>query len=397
MRRITKEVGVHCYLTCLYFLLLPLTIAVNTSGSSFLKLASIPIGLYFLFTFIFTKQKLHINIVHLLLLLYTFTTPLTLFVSADAASISFVIGYFLNAMLYVCLSVVKYNQAELRLLENVQVALLLIITVWTLSAGGMDNDRTTLSVFGQTSDPNYFVGFFIFPFAVTLKKIAESKYRILYFLLIIASCYAIFLSGSRGGFLAILVTIAAFAVLYPKTIKNKILTLVVGVTALFIVLLIVWPLLPDIIVKRLTVESVVETGGTGRVDIWKSMLAEIVNSPNKLILGRGINALHPMLKNGRYGSAGAHNQLLQVLYNQGLIGLLTFVALVLGCFIRCIKKRSVVSVAVLGMMALSISLSFNQTTRTFWNLVAYAAFAFPKEETMDTADAANDGGSKIDE
>jgi hypothetical protein len=31
-------------------------------------------------------------------------------------------------------------------------------------------------------------------------------------------------------------------------------------------------------------------------------------------------------------------------------------------------------------MALSVSLSFNQTTRTFWNLIAYAAFAFPDSD-----------------
>jgi hypothetical protein len=39
-----------------------------------------------------------------------------------------------------------------------------------------------------------------------------------------------------------------------------------------------------------------------------------------------------------------------------------------------------VSIAIVGMMALSISLSFNQTTRTFWNLIAYAAFNFTENE-----------------
>jgi hypothetical protein len=39
-----------------------------------------------------------------------------------------------------------------------------------------------------------------------------------------------------------------------------------------------------------------------------------------------------------------------------------------------------VAIAIVGMMALSISLSFNQTTRTFWNLIAYAAFAFPENK-----------------
>ena len=40
------------------------------------------------------------------------------------------------------------------------------------------------------------------------------------------------------------------------------------------------------------------------------------------------------------------------------------------------------------MMALSMSLTFNQTTRTFWNLIAYAAFVFPNTETINI----NSGG-----
>jgi O-antigen ligase len=72
--------------------------------------------------------------------------------------------------------------------------------------------------------------------------------------------------------------------------------------------------------------------------------------------------------------------MIQVLYNQGLIGLIAFTALTIGCFLHCVRKRKTVSVAIIGMMALSISLSFNQTTRTFWNLVAYAAINFSENE-----------------
>lgn len=45
------------------------------------------------------------------------------------------------------------------------------------------------------------------------------------------------------------------------------------------------------------------------------------------------------------------------------------------------RKRSTVSIAIIGMLALSVSLSFNQTTRTFWNLVAYAALNFSRSES----------------
>ena len=64
------------------------------------------------------------------------------------------------------------------------------------------------------------------------------------------------------------------------------------------------------------------------------------------------------------------------------MGFLAFMFLTAISFLRCVKRRKTVAIAILGMMALSVSLSFNQTTRTFWNLIAYAAFAFPEEEII---------------
>ena len=148
------------------------------------------------------------------------------------------------------------------------------------------------------------------------------------------------------------------------------------------------PILPEKIVERMSVEAVVETGGTGRMDIWKSMLREIFYQPEKLLFGRGITAMHQLFIFGTLNQVFAHNQVIQTLYNQGLVGLLSFLLLAGIGFFRCIKRRKAVSIAILGMMALSVSLSFNQTTRTFWNLIAYAAFAFPDNDT----NTINNGG-----
>ena len=123
-----------------------------------------------------------------------------------------------------------------------------------------------------------------------------------------------------------------------------------------------------------------ETGGTYRVDIWASILKEIIHNPGDLIFGRGIVAMHRIFINGKWGEVVAHNQFIQVLYNQGIVGFLSFSLLTIVAFMRCLGKRKAVSIAIIGMMALSISLSFDQTTRTFWNLIAYAAFAFPENK-----------------
>lgn len=375
-----RQISPHCILSCLYFLLLPTTIAVNRSGNSILKLATIPIGLFFLITLILSNRKLQINGVHLALLLYTLSVVATLFLNADSGALVSVFGYVLNAALYICLTVIPYNKAELELMEKTQIILLVLLNVMTLFSNETQEDRTTLVIMGQTSDPNYFVGFFIFPLTVALKGLVSGKHSFFYLLLIAVSLYSVFLSGSRGGFLAVAVTIAGFAVLYPSGFGKRILFLTGGLVLILIFWTVFKPFLPENIVERMSVAAVVETGGTGRMDIWNSMLREIVDQPEKLLLGRGINTMHWLFIDGRWTYAGAHNQALQVVYNQGLIGLLSFIALTGISFFRCLKRRKTVAIAILGMMALSISVSFNQTTRTFWNLIAYAAFAFPNSD-----------------
>lgn len=371
-----RQISPHCILSCLYFLLLPTTIAVNSSGNSILKLATIPIGLFFLVTLFLSNQKLQINGVHLALLLYTFSVVATLFCDAGATSTDFVVGYILNAALYICITAIPYNRAELELLEDIQILLLVILNALALFSSGTEDDRTTLLIMGQTSDPNYFVGFFIFPLAVALKKMVSGKYSLLYLALIGVSLYSVFLSGSRGGLLAVAVTVAAFAFLYPSDFAKRFLFLFGGLLLILIFWTVFKPILPEKIVERMSLSSVVESGGTGRLEIWESMLQEIMDQPEKFLLGRGINSRHRMIKQGSLVHVVAHNQIIQTLYNQGLIGLLAFLLLPGIGFFRCVKRRKTVSIAILGMMALSLSLSFNQTTRTFWNLIAYAALAF---------------------
>ena len=383
-----RQISSHCILSCLYFLLLPTTIAVNSAGNSILKLATIPIGLFFLFTLLLSNRKLQINGVHLALVIYTLSAISTLFMNASAEAKDYVIGYILNAALYICLTIIPYNKAELELMEKIQILLLVILNVLTLFSNGTQADRTTLMIMGQTSDPNYFVGFFIFPLTVALQKLISGKHPLLYLLLIVMSLYSVFLSGSRGGFLAIAVTIAGFAVLYPSGFVKRILFLSGGLVLLFALWTVFKPVLPENIVERMTLSAVVETGGTGRVVIWKSMIREIVDQPEKLLLGRGINAMHRLFVDGSWTVVVAHNQVVQTVYNQGLIGLISFLVLTGISFFRCLKNRKIVSIAIIGMMALSISLSFNQTTRTFWNLIAYAAFAFPNSDT----NTINNGG-----
>ncbi|MBQ6795247.1 MAG: O-antigen ligase family protein [Clostridia bacterium] len=376
MLRFKNGISLHCVLASVYFLMLPLTIAVNSAGASFLKIATVPIGLYFAISLLFYKQEFQINLVHIALVVFTLSTVVTLFMANDRVSVMTVMGYFLNAALYISMSVVPYNEKELKVFEYVQVALLVIIIVATLADDALGiADRETLTVFGQVSDPNYFVGFLVFPLSVVLEKTIKSRWRIFYIILVAVGIYTVFLSGSRGGLLAIIITVIAFAVIYPEGIHNKVLVMIAllgGMLALWVLLS---PILPEHIVERMSVEAVVETRGTYRADIWQSMLEEIKNSGWEVIFGRGIAVQNIMMIAGEKAAVGAHNYFIQLIYNQGIIGFVLFLFLVITIIAKCIKKQKNVVVALIGMLILVMSLSVNPSIKTLWNIIPYAAFA----------------------
>ena len=366
--------------------MLPLTISVNAAGASLLKLATIPISIYFLFSLLFYKKPFRINIVHIVLCVYTVVTLVTVFVNPSRSNIEYIIGYFLNAALFICISIVEYNESELKLLEYVQIALLIIITAITFYNGTTVHGRATLSLFGQEYDPNYYVGFFIFPLTVTMKKIYTGKYRLVYIALALLAIYAVFSSGSRGGLLAILVTIAAFAIIYPKKRKEKLLVLLGMLLAVLFFWFAIRPFLSDTVVERMSISAVIETGGTNRTKVWASMINEMKNSSWEIVFGRGIQQYHRMTIDGKVYMAAAHNHIIQVMYDQGIIGLVAFALLVIVCIARCFKKRKCVAIALVGMMALSLSLSFNPSVKSFWNIIPYAAFVFSDAKIGDVED-----------
>lgn len=67
------DIGIACLLGCLYFLAVPLTITVNDSGNSMLKLLTLPIGGYLAVSLFFYRKSIELNLVHLGAFLYLLT------------------------------------------------------------------------------------------------------------------------------------------------------------------------------------------------------------------------------------------------------------------------------------------------------------------------------------
>ena len=377
------DIGIACILACIYFLALPLTITTNSSGNSFLKILTIPVAGYFAASCFFYRKKLELNIVHLFSFLFLITVVMTLFADNSALSVKYVLGYFETIGLMFLITIRKYTANEIKAFEITQLLLLgVMVTLGLVGADWYgDKNRNTMMIFGTTSDPNYFSGFFILPMAVALKKLRENKiYTVICSVLLVLGAYMVFSSGSRGGLLGLAVMIMTFVFINAKGTKQRIIGVGAAIAAAIIIWLVVIPILPEDVAARFSIKNVVESRGTGRGDIWISMLKTIKNSTWELLYGRGIMAYHEMMMDGELVRVVAHNQIIQSLYNQGIPGFIMFILMSFAAVFRNIKKRGYISAAMLGTLTLSMTLTFNPSIKAFWNLLIYAAFSFDISE-----------------
>lgn len=371
------DIGLGCLLTCIYFAALPLTITTNSSGNSFLKILTIPVAGYLAVSLVFYKEKLELNVIHFLSVLFLISVVNTLFADNSIVSINFVRGYIETIALLFLVTVRKYNDTEIEAFEITQLVLLVILIYLGFSGAEWFGDRNTMTIFGATCDPNYFAGLFLLPLSIALKKLRENKiYMFVCPVLILLGTYIVLSSGSRGGLLALIVTVVSFVFFGAKNAKQRICGMsAAAITAIFMWLVII-PLLPEDVSARFSLSNVIESRGSLRVDIWISMLTEIKNSTWELFCGRGINAYHTMMKEGKLAQVVAHNQFIQSMYNQGIFGFLSFTAMSGFAILRNRNDRKYISAAMLGTLALAMSLSINPSIKAFWNLLIYSALSF---------------------
>ena len=108
------DIGIACLLGCLYFLAVPLTITVNDSGNSMLKLLTLPIGGYLAVSLFFYRKSIELNLVHLGAFLYLLTIVATLYVDGSSLAVRYVIGYVQTFGLLFLMTLRRYTANEIK-------------------------------------------------------------------------------------------------------------------------------------------------------------------------------------------------------------------------------------------------------------------------------------------
>jgi O-antigen ligase len=377
----SEKINIHTIIACLYFACMPLSIVPIPGNISLLKFFSIFSGLALILALFLSKNisEIQFNIVHLFIGLYVIYSISSLFLLYDANAWVILRGNIETTALLYIISFRIYNEKEKKALFNSW----LIAGIITLAAMFFNSvefgmtGRLTIGIGSGNEDPNQLCGYFFVPMLICIEKIVNrTKYKILYVFLLLAMLYVSFATGSRGGLAAIFATIAVYSFMIFKSVGNKFKKTIALLLLFTIFFMVFYPLLPDSVKDRMTIESVVEDKGSGRFDLWTIVYDAITESKVSLIFGYGLGSTAYFLQEADKQNTVAHNHWLQVWCDQGFIGLLLFFLVVLFGGIRALPDDKIIAASLFGMFVLSMSLTLYASYKPFWNILMMSAMNY---------------------
>jgi O-antigen ligase len=169
---------------------------------------------------------------------------------------------------------------------------------------------------------------------ILVSLVKKQIHKLFFFIMAIICIYPLFATGERGVYLGIL----AGWMIVTLLSRGKFTQIAYGI---LITLLVYWVFqfavqngyLSNYVVSRLTISEIIQTGGTGRVNIWKVGLNMFLDHP---MLGVGIgnfpDAYYYYAPNYYWASKemnGSHSDLINIGTELGLIGLILFLGMLI--------------------------------------------------------------------
>lgn len=353
MKRLNKQRNVNSTSTVsmmasvLLIIISPTELILKTEQIYYI-ICIIPLALSFLFSGAFIKRDYSLSILLFVcyMLLSLFWTP---YVSASRkALVQTVTLLFLFLQLQF-----TYSQDSIDTFKKAIIFQYCFLLVIFFVFGKRDWDGRVWIVFADNStDPNSICSWIIIPFVYLLERTIEErgKYRWFFACLVISILYVLFQVGSRSGIIVALVcglfvSVSVFRERIRKNAIKAVIIILIGALGIYIAFL----SLPTSVLARFGHESTQNLGG--RTKIWGLMFSLIIAHPYAFLFGFGEAATIA------YTSVVAHNLYIELLFNEGLVGL----SLVLFFMIKAIRnswrENKYTAIGLIGIAIMSATLS----------------------------------------
>lgn len=309
---------------------------------------------------------------------YFYTSIRALFSHNLSSSVSYIMGMgliFLMALIYASQ---RFNAVDRIKLQASWITVGCITELLFLtgdrSSLGQYTSRTSLRIFGVVTDPNEFTSLFIITIPVAvyiLLKSDNKKMKILSAVEGIFGLYCVFLGGSRGALLSIIIAVI-FVVVQNTDISFKSIggIAILCVIMFYILTRGVLPMVAPDILNRITISSIMKDGGSGRSSLWLDALSTVWDgSVFKMLFGYGTSGI---IAGGGQGTSTMHNQFLQVLVDYGFVGLILYLYLLYRLLIQFVYKNKMYTPIFCGMVVMSLTITMGPQVKPFWVFIMTA-------------------------
>jgi O-antigen ligase len=283
------------------------------------------------------------------------------------------ITYTLLPMLFVISSITYFSNKSFEIIKKAIITGGLGIFIFILinfdEFLSQEYQRFTIA---EGNDPNNLAAHLIFPLFLAISYIFDKmdKKRIINYFYIAALLFSIFMTGSRGAFLAVIVGLISLLFFFnKKPFFSKLLF-----TSTFIILiLIIINIIPESIYQRIfRLENYTRDFDSygSRTSIWIIMVTKII--PNILPLGLG-SGMVPYELLHYFGQIKAtHNTYLTIIGEYGFIGFPIF-AIFIVKMLNKLKKYNPIILSGLVAMLVVIFFLDSYPKKFFWNCLILAS------------------------
>lgn len=356
-----------------YFLLTPFEDLLNFGFGTILKYIAAIYILIIIFKYTLTRKKLLSKNNFIILLLFLLLTYFWLsYFWAYIPHVTFDrnITYTLMIIFFIFINLENFTKNEKRILEKVIYFSGLAISIYIIYnfvvVSNFDIYRFTL---GEYNDPNNLAALIILPLSFALERIFnKSDYKILDTMGVIIILFGILLTGSRGAFLAIILSFIITMWILRKNIRvKKAITMFVSLGVLTIL---IYLILPSDLFERLFqlssyTDDFVRYGS--RTDIWLNIYNNIL--PDLPFLGYGSGNSQYILFNFYNELKATHNTYLTFVIDLGIFGIVLFLMFLYQMFILAWKSKKMS--LIFGFISIAIVIFFLDSfpKKYFWNIM----------------------------
>ena len=265
-------------------------------------------------------------------------------------------GYYLSYLLLITmmisLSQFKFDNNDIKIIENAFIISVIIISFLivalrhTYYSASIADIRYNIQVPGHENiDPNFLAAYMTTGIIIMLNRVQlkENRMRVCYIFMLLISIIALIMTGSRGAILAL--AVGGLIMFWNQNRgSRKIIIIVIAIVLILIIYWLVNAYLPQYTVSRINVlRSIRETGQSRRLLDWEKGWEAVSKSP---FFGYGTIQVKQILSFATGYAWDAHNTIICVWLQCGILGLISYVAMILHIVKRSVTDKNVYVLAI---------------------------------------------------